>query len=516
MAGRVLILALLLLANQASGQGPVIRHSDYQLDTTDPHNSPYVTPLPFCFRGVVLNNTEDWLSPWEQFDNQGSFPPFLGGEAEIMVQAVDLDATPFDPYPACSSQGPRTRWQGTLVAPSCGWDRTMAICRLCPIRIWRTSTRTWRVPPGKRDRSGMRNLTGWVTGGPGSSRMIPTVVRAGDLVEVRVPVNGLVFNGKHNVNERHTIDPLNDFEVVILAKGFGLPAPDRLTLDLLKDARDQAIYDPTRQMGGEHYQGARVQLQGVTFETLTAGAALQSNTTLSVVDATGRSLDVYLGLNPGFDSAFVPAGWLNLTGVLDQESASGTDGYRLLVLTPDDIQPALWGDFNGDQVLEIADIDLLLAEAAGQTHSPAFDLNADSRVDQGDVRVWVRDLKQTWIGDADLNGLFDSADMVAAFQAGRYELDRDATWQQGDWTGDLRFTSTDLVSAFQDGGYERGIRLAVAIPEPHGLLLFAAGFVGFVQTCRLRGRRRFQGSKKPRIGTDSYRSGSHEGATERG
>ena len=56
-------------------------------------------------------------------------------------------------------------------------------------------------------------------------------------MEVRGVVNGLIFGGKHNVNERHTIDPLNDFEVVILEKGYGLPQPSPLTLDLLKDAQ---------------------------------------------------------------------------------------------------------------------------------------------------------------------------------------------------------------------------------------------------------------------------------------
>ena len=36
--------------------------------------------------------------------------------------------------------------------------------------------------------------------------------------------------------------------------------------------------------------------------------------------------------------------------------------------------------------------------------------------------MWLHDLKKTWVGDADLNGLFNSADFVLAFQAGKYEL----------------------------------------------------------------------------------------------
>ncbi len=50
-----------------------------------------------------------------------------------------------------------------------------------------------------------------------------------------------------------------------------------------------------------------------------------------------------------------------------------------------------------------------------------FDVNSDSIVDLEDHRVWVKDLKYTWFGDADLNGEFDSLDFVQVFAAGKYE-----------------------------------------------------------------------------------------------
>jgi hypothetical protein len=131
---------------------------------------------------------------------------------------------------------------------------------------------------------------------------------------------------------------MNDFEVEILEKGYGLPQPLPLALDALKDAADQAIFDPTRETGGEHYQGSLVQLQGVVFDALSAGDPLASDTTLTVVDNSGRSLKVYLGLDENFDSALVPEGPLNLIGVLDQNSTSGPDLYRLLVMNAEDIQ----------------------------------------------------------------------------------------------------------------------------------------------------------------------------------
>ncbi len=58
-------------------------------------------------------------------------------------------------------------------------------------------------------------------------------------------------------------------------------------------------------------------------------------------------------------------------------------------------------------------------------------------------------------GDANLDGLFNSTDMIAVFQRGKYEDDtpKNASWEDGDWDGDGDFTSADLVMAFQSGAY---------------------------------------------------------------
>ena len=53
-----------------------------------------------------------------------------------------------------------------------------------------------------------------------------------------------------------------------------------------------------------------------------------------------------------------------------------------------------------------------------------------------------------------------------------YENSVPAGWKEGDWNGDGVFDSGDLVWAFQDGGYERGPRPNIAtVPEPSSLLL---------------------------------------------
>jgi uncharacterized protein YjbI with pentapeptide repeats len=136
--------------------------------------------------------------------------------------------------------------------------------------------------------------------------------------------------------------------------------------------------------------------------------------------------------------------------------------------------PATPGDMNGDDALTHRDIDQLsLSVFTGSSSSDAhYDLNADSVVDDLDRQTWVHDLKQTVFGDADLNGTFDSTDLVQVLASGEYEddVERYSTWLTGDWDGDRDFTSDDLLLALADGGYEVG-RNAAVVPEPAGILL---------------------------------------------
>jgi hypothetical protein len=126
-------------------------------------------------------------------------------------------------------------------------------------------------------------------------------------------------------------------------------------------------------------------------------------------------------------------------------------------------------------------VNLLSREITEGGNREEFDLNGDTKVDDGDLNVWVKDLKKTWFGDANLNGLFDTTDLVDVFQAGKYEKDVDAAWEDGDWSGDLRFNTTDLVNAFQDGGYEKGPLGPAAVPEPGSFaLVIASGIAGMV------------------------------------
>jgi hypothetical protein len=151
-------------------------------------------------------------------------------------------------------------------------------------------------------------------------------------------------------------------------------------------------------------------------------------------------------------------------------------------LTAEDLDKLLFpvvgvtGDFNANGVLDGPDIDDLTARSASGVHPAGYDLNADSLVNQIDINVWVKDLRKSWIGDANVDGEFNSGDLVTLFTAGTYEQEVSAVWSQGDFDGNGRFTSGDLVAALTDGGYEKGPRAGVAaVPEPTGCVMMVVG-----------------------------------------
>ncbi|MCA9170919.1 MAG: hypothetical protein KDB23_24765 [Planctomycetales bacterium] len=85
----------------------------------------------------------------------------------------------------------------------------------------------------------------------------------------------------------------------------------------------------------------------------------------------------------------------------------------------------------------------------------------------GDHSLLLDDLsiRRLYEGDANRDGAFDSSDLAAVFAVGKYDLDVDAGWSDGDWTGDVRFNSADLIAAMQTGAYEKS-QAAAQVPEP--------------------------------------------------
>jgi hypothetical protein len=175
------------------------------------------------------------------------------------------------------------------------------------------------------------------------------------------------------------------------------------------------------------------------------------------ISADGRAI-AGTWINPdGFDEAFV--------AYLDPQSFNG--------------------DFNGNGQLDAGDLD---AMAVGMMNNDArFDLDRDGDVDVQDRLIWINDKKRTWMGDSNLDGEFNTSDLVAVFTASKYETSDEAGWAAGDWNGDRRFNTSDMVFAFTQGGYERGPRAASPVPEPSSWLLIV---LGGVACCAFRARRK--------------------------
>lgn len=129
----------------------------------------------------------------------------------------------------------------------------------------------------------------------------------------------------------------------------------------------------------------------------------------------------------------------------------------------------LLGDLDGNSLLRKR-YRLVSCFAAASASDAKFDLNGDRRVSAEDHAYLVSNLMGTYLGDANLDLVFDSSDLVAVFSVGEYE-DRvrgNSTWGDGDWNADGDFTSDDIIVAFSDGGYDRGPKAAepAVVPEP--------------------------------------------------
>lgn len=125
------------------------------------------------------------------------------------------------------------------------------------------------------------------------------------------------------------------------------------------------------------------------------------------------------------------------------------------------------GDFDGDDQFGAGDIDVLSAAIRSEDHLAVYDVNTDGDVNMADRTYWVETIARTYFGDSNLDGEFNTTDLVLTFQSGQYEdmTTGNSTWGSGDWDGNGDYESSDLVLAFQSGGYEQGRRLEASPPR---------------------------------------------------
>lgn len=133
---------------------------------------------------------------------------------------------------------------------------------------------------------------------------------------------------------------------------------------------------------------------------------------------------------------------------------------------PYDRLPTYWSELL-DELVPPVSIDELSAAIRAGKQNRNFDLNQDGNVNENDRSFWLENIAKTTFGDSNLDGHFDSADLLRVLAAGQYndQLAGNSSWQTGDWTGDGEFDSADVLLAMQTGRYEQAAR---QVPEPLG------------------------------------------------
>ncbi|MCA9201236.1 MAG: hypothetical protein KDA87_27030, partial [Planctomycetales bacterium] len=159
-----------------------------------------------------------------------------------------------------------------------------------------------------------------------------------------------------------------------------------------------------------------------------------------------------------------------------------------LVLSRETTLPArspLPCDLNQDGRCSADDVNLITSSNLANEYDESLDLNSDNLVNELDSELWISDsaYMNSYIGDSNLDGVFDSADLVLVFAAAQYEdgVLLNSGWAEGDWNSDGEFDSADLIAAFSQGGYDQGPRpSANVVPEPTGLTPFLLGLLCLV------------------------------------
>ncbi|MDW8309465.1 MAG: hypothetical protein RMK20_08845 [Verrucomicrobiales bacterium] len=287
------MLAMLLLA---PGWAGAETHTNLQAVTAT-GTSAWSGTHPFTLRGVLLCNPDDMLDPTPNYlpYNDGENLGRMGGQWQIAFQAVE----PGD-------RGGTFCWMGQNYG-NLSWIRNSDLS-------YTNEAWTAEILRLSFDPATMRPF------------------RAGDLIEVTAR-RSLFFGGKRNINEAHGIDPTNNFEIRLLVAGYGLPAPEVITLADVKRADNTDIFDPTRASGGEYYQGMRVRINNLTLLTTNGWNPTNAwgNRLCTATDGTGRTFPLR---HPRYSLGPPPSGSFDAIGIFNQESGSGiqgTNGYELFV-----------------------------------------------------------------------------------------------------------------------------------------------------------------------------------------
>ena len=303
MNKRIRLVALTALVALLAA-GPARAETIQNLEAVDTNGfSTWAGSYPLTVIGVLLNDPGEMLDatpnfiPW----NDGASAYQLGGQWQVFVQAV----LPGD-------RGGVECW----MAQDYG-----------------------NLPWEPHDGSDSYTDTAWMaeTNRVSHDPVTGYAFRKGDLVTVTA--NGsLFYGGMQNINEEHSIDPAYDFSFSLVCSNYGLPVPEVISLSSvistnLSPTGHYDIFDPTRATGGEHWQGMRARINGLTLVT-TDGWNTNSDWSTRYCTATDGEGRQFPLVHPLYDLGPAPTNRFDATGIFLQESGSGTDGtfgYELFV-----------------------------------------------------------------------------------------------------------------------------------------------------------------------------------------
>ncbi len=148
---------------------------------------------------------------------------------------------------------------------------------------------------------------------------------------------------------------------------------------------------------------------------------------------------------------------------------------------PGDEPPMASADFNGDEAIDCADMDLLYSELRSGGNDETYDLNGDMLVDDGDVSSFLQEAADArgfanaiLPGDADFNGRIDAGDLN---KVGLNWLRADvASWCEGDFNHDELVNAADLNDIGLNWLSDVTVPAAAsdaAVPEPSACVLLA-------------------------------------------
>jgi len=276
-----------VFSSVAGAEGPVqVTHEAFQAVNAD-GTSAFSGSETVLLEGIILNAPEHFLDP------APGAPVFMGGQWQIYIQGEGDD------------HAGTALWMGQyygklpwLTHPDDSYNDSEWVSELC--RLNHDPNTGYLFHPGDR---------------------------------VRVTGKYLPYKGKLNINEQHDKAPENDFIVQLLDPAAGMPQPEVVTLDELKDVNNNFIFDPTRNSGCEYYQSRLIRINGVSFVN---AANWGPDADLEITNSSGKTFPVLLGFGTGFNldpNDLSPV--FDVIGILDQEDKDGdppyTGDYRLWV-----------------------------------------------------------------------------------------------------------------------------------------------------------------------------------------